>query len=177
MGDRVSHPTLGQGKIVAIHYPEKPAETNLEIAFNGSDKPKTLKLMFVQENSRSLTKPRRFGKTRALSLANTCPRRSAFLLCLKTVEVALFVACFAGDRLDRHFPENYKLAACGIVLFNGLIAGLRNVPLAKRCGYAMLFVFIRHKRNMSGDDGRGVIHRKVFWKFIGSCLTASDPDD
>ena len=54
VGDRVSHPTLGQGKIVAIHYPEKPAETNLEIAFNGSDKPKTLKLMFVQEKLKKL---------------------------------------------------------------------------------------------------------------------------
>ena len=54
VGDKVSHPTLGQGKIVAIHYPEKPAETNLEIAFNGSDKPKTLKLMFVQEKLKKL---------------------------------------------------------------------------------------------------------------------------
>ena len=54
VGDRVSHPTLGQGKIVAIHYPEKPAETNLEIAFNGSEKTKSLKLMFVQEKLKKI---------------------------------------------------------------------------------------------------------------------------
>lgn len=54
VGDTVSHPTLGQGKIVAIHYPEKPAETNLEIAFNGSEKTKSLKLMFVQEKLKKI---------------------------------------------------------------------------------------------------------------------------
>lgn len=54
VGDTVSHPTLGQGKIVAIHYPEKPAETNLEIAFNGLEKTKSLKLMFVQEKLKKI---------------------------------------------------------------------------------------------------------------------------
>mgnify|MGYP007022313815 FL=1 len=39
---------------MAIHYPEKPAETNLEIAFNGSEKTKSLKLMFVQEKLKKI---------------------------------------------------------------------------------------------------------------------------
>ena len=53
VGDRLEHPTLGRGRVIAITYPEKPAETNIEIEFDGSGK-KTLKLMFVQDKLKKL---------------------------------------------------------------------------------------------------------------------------
>lgn len=48
VGDTIEHPTLGRGKVLAITYPEKPAETNIEIEFAGRGR-KNLKLMFVQD--------------------------------------------------------------------------------------------------------------------------------
>ena len=53
IGDKVEHPTLGRGKVVAITYPEKPAETNIDIEFEGRGR-KSLKLMFVQEKLKKI---------------------------------------------------------------------------------------------------------------------------
>ena len=99
VGDTVSHPTLGQGKIVAIHYPEKPAETNLEIAFNGSEKTKSLKLMFVQEKLNKIGIKSSLAKgCKSALFRRQSPETERFLLCgQNAVEVALLVACLAAQ--------------------------------------------------------------------------------
>ena len=93
------------------------------------------------------------------------------------VEVALLIACLAAQGIDRYFPEHDIFATGGVILVNCFFPCLRYVSQAECLGNALFLPFIGDKRNAPLDDGRGIVHRKVFRQFIGGCFSAADPDN